>query len=201
MVIQVVTFTDCRPLHLYWQVEPDPGTQAPCPSFSQLKIQGLTLVRRFVLTSPRPAHRPRCTQHRHRYYAHWAAHAELDVGSKVFPGVSAYHSFIPRPTAHRSYSLLTLDSKLRLIALFSLGVFLVIITIVRLPINFSHGFQQVNRTTWASVSHTTSKCSNMRLKLTSHLRRLNPSLPRLSRISLPSTHSVNQLLSLWILQP
>lgn len=26
VVIQVVTFTDCRPLHLYWQVVPDPGT-------------------------------------------------------------------------------------------------------------------------------------------------------------------------------
>jgi hypothetical protein len=25
VVIQVVTFTDCRPLHLYWQVVPDPG--------------------------------------------------------------------------------------------------------------------------------------------------------------------------------
>lgn len=26
IVIQVVTFTDCRPLYLYWQVVPDPGT-------------------------------------------------------------------------------------------------------------------------------------------------------------------------------
>lgn len=25
IVIQVVTFTDCRPLRLYWQVMPDPG--------------------------------------------------------------------------------------------------------------------------------------------------------------------------------
>ena len=25
IVIQVVTFTDCRPLNLYWQVVPDPG--------------------------------------------------------------------------------------------------------------------------------------------------------------------------------
>jgi len=25
VVIQVVTFTDCRPIYLYWQVLPDPG--------------------------------------------------------------------------------------------------------------------------------------------------------------------------------
>lgn len=25
IVIQVVTFTDCRPFELYWQVVPDPG--------------------------------------------------------------------------------------------------------------------------------------------------------------------------------
>jgi hypothetical protein len=25
IVIQFVTFTDCRPLNLYWQVVPDPG--------------------------------------------------------------------------------------------------------------------------------------------------------------------------------
>lgn len=46
--------------------------------------------------------------------------------------------------------------KLRLLALFSLGFFLVIITVIRLPINFSHGFQQVNRTTWASTEALTA---------------------------------------------
>ena len=27
MVIQVVTVTECHPIHLYWQVVPDPGRQ------------------------------------------------------------------------------------------------------------------------------------------------------------------------------
>lgn len=29
VVIQVVTFTDCRPLHLYWQLVPNPGLSSP----------------------------------------------------------------------------------------------------------------------------------------------------------------------------
>jgi hypothetical protein len=41
-------------------------------------------------------------------------------------------------------------AKLRLFSLFSLGIFL-IITVIRLPLNFNHGTYQVNRTTWASV--------------------------------------------------
>lgn len=45
----------------------------------------------------------------------------------------------------------SLGNRFRLAGLFSLGVFLVAITIIRLPLNFSHGTQQVNRTTWASV--------------------------------------------------
>jgi hypothetical protein len=43
------------------------------------------------------------------------------------------------------------SAKLRLFSLFSLGIFLVIITVIRLPLNFNHGTYQVNRTTWASV--------------------------------------------------
>jgi hypothetical protein len=42
-------------------------------------------------------------------------------------------------------------AKLRLFSLFSVGLFLVAITIIRLPLNFNHGMYQVNRTTWASV--------------------------------------------------
>lgn len=42
-------------------------------------------------------------------------------------------------------------AKLRLFSLFSLGIFLVVITVIRLPLNLNHGMYQVNRTTWASV--------------------------------------------------
>jgi hypothetical protein len=37
IVVQVVTFTECRPLHLYWQVNPDPG------KCSQAQVQLITL--------------------------------------------------------------------------------------------------------------------------------------------------------------
>ncbi|KAE8147586.1 hypothetical protein BDV25DRAFT_30307 [Aspergillus avenaceus] len=41
--------------------------------------------------------------------------------------------------------------KLQLAGLFAVGLFIVVITIVRLPENASHSTAQVNRTTWASV--------------------------------------------------
>jgi hypothetical protein len=47
-------------------------------------------------------------------------------------------------------------AKLRLFTLFSLGIFLVVITVIRLPLNFDHGMAQVNRTTWASVEAFTA---------------------------------------------
>jgi hypothetical protein len=37
VVVQVVTFTECRPLHLYWQVVPNPG------NCSQAQVQLITL--------------------------------------------------------------------------------------------------------------------------------------------------------------
>lgn len=45
----------------------------------------------------------------------------------------------------------SLGERLRLAGLFSIGLFLVAITIIRLPLNFANGSAQVNRTTWASV--------------------------------------------------
>jgi hypothetical protein len=41
--------------------------------------------------------------------------------------------------------------KTQLVGLFSIGFFLVATTIIRLPLNFTAGTQQVSRTTWASV--------------------------------------------------
>ncbi|RFU24348.1 hypothetical protein B7463_g11990, partial [Scytalidium lignicola] len=111
IVIQVVTFTDCRPLHLYWQVVPDPGTCSE--ALGQLIIIG-------------------------------ALNIFTDVLLIVLP--------IPVLAGIRQ----TVWAKLRLLSLFSLGFFLVAITVIRLPINFSHGFQQVNRTTWASVESLTA---------------------------------------------
>ncbi|KAE8163811.1 hypothetical protein BDV40DRAFT_287507 [Aspergillus tamarii] len=44
-----------------------------------------------------------------------------------------------------------LMEKLQLAALFAVGFFIVIITVIRLPQNAQHSTAQVNRTTWASV--------------------------------------------------
>ncbi|KAK1141909.1 hypothetical protein N8T08_008422 [Aspergillus melleus] len=45
----------------------------------------------------------------------------------------------------------SLAEKLQLAALFAIGLFIVVITIIRLPQNAQHSTVQVNRTTWANV--------------------------------------------------
>lgn len=57
--------------------------------------------------------------------------------------------FLPMPVIFKIQR--SLVERLRIIALLSVGFFLVAITVVRLPINFANGSAQVNRTTWASV--------------------------------------------------
>lgn len=42
VVAQVVNFTDCRPLQLYWQVVPDPGVCTE--ALNQLLILGLITI-------------------------------------------------------------------------------------------------------------------------------------------------------------
>ncbi|KAK2017316.1 hypothetical protein LZ32DRAFT_665186 [Colletotrichum eremochloae] len=46
--------------------------------------------------------------------------------------------------------------KLQLYALFTLGIFIIAITVIRLPINVSNKDSQVNRTTWASTELLTA---------------------------------------------
>lgn len=49
-----------------------------------------------------------------------------------------------------------LGRKAQLFTLFTLGIFIIVITIIRLPINSSHPYSQVNRTTWASTELLTA---------------------------------------------
>ncbi|KAH6672397.1 hypothetical protein B0J14DRAFT_655281 [Halenospora varia] len=106
VVIQVAVFTDCRPIHLYWQVVPDPGTCSQ--ALGELVILG---------------------------------------GLNIFTDILLI--ILPLPTLLKVNK--SLGSKLRLVSLFSLGIFLVIITVIRLPFNIKKGGMQINRTTWASV--------------------------------------------------
>lgn len=57
-----------------------------------------------------------------------------------------------KTTSSLSRCLLTLHSrKVQIMILLTLGVFIIAITIVRLPQNHSKAYAQVNRTTWAST--------------------------------------------------
>ncbi|KPM43824.1 hypothetical protein AK830_g2811 [Neonectria ditissima] len=108
---QVVTFTECKPFHLYWQVVPDPGDCAKAQV--QLIVVGvLNIITDFMLL------------------------------------------VLPMPLV---ISLKTAwQRKAQLSALFTLGIFIIAITIIRLPINASNKDSQINRTTWASTELLTA---------------------------------------------
>ncbi|KAL7951405.1 PTH11-type GPCR protein [Trichoderma barbatum] len=110
-VVQVFTFSECKPFHLYWQVLPDPG---PCAQAQmQLIVLGvLNIVTDFMLL------------------------------------------IMPIPVIFKLKA--PLGRKAQLLTLFTLGIFIIIITIIRLPINSSHPYSQVNRTTWASTELVTA---------------------------------------------
>ncbi|OAA35057.1 hypothetical protein NOR_08149 [Metarhizium rileyi] len=111
VAVQVITFTECRPFRLYWQVVPDPG---PC---AQAPIQLLTLGSLNIVT---------------------------DLMLLILP--------IPVVALLRA----PWRRKLQLYALFTLGGFIVLVTIVRLPINYLHIDSQGSRTTWASTELLTT---------------------------------------------
>ncbi|KAL6870504.1 PTH11-type GPCR protein [Trichoderma novae-zelandiae] len=110
-IVQVFTFSECKPFHLYWQVLPDPG---PCAQAQmQLIVLGvLNIITDFMLL------------------------------------------VMPLPVILKLKA--PLGRKAQLIALFTLGIFIITITIIRLPINSSHPYSQVNRTTWASTELLTA---------------------------------------------
>ncbi|KAK4073914.1 hypothetical protein H0G86_003371 [Trichoderma simmonsii] len=110
-IVQVFTFSECKPFHLYWQVLPDPG---PCAQAQmQLIVLGvLNIVTDFMLI------------------------------------------VLPIPVILKLKA--PLARKAQLFALFTLGIFIIAITIIRLPINSSHPYSQVNRTTWASTELLTA---------------------------------------------
>ncbi|KAH6621826.1 hypothetical protein C7974DRAFT_211661 [Boeremia exigua] len=103
---QIVGFTECDPVYLYWQVVPSPGRCVQAQV--QLVVLGvLNIVTDFMLLA------------------------------------------LPIPT------LLSLQTpwrtKLRLCTICMLGLFIIVITIIRLPINSLHAAVQANRSIWAST--------------------------------------------------
>ncbi|KAK2596636.1 hypothetical protein QQS21_006312 [Conoideocrella luteorostrata] len=111
VVCQVLTFSECRPFRLYWQVVPDPGECAKAPV--QLIVLGILNI-------------------------------VTDVMLLVLP--------IPVVTIMKA----PWRRKMQLYVLFTLGFFIIVITIIRLPINSTNIDSQVSRTTWASTELLTS---------------------------------------------
>ncbi|KAI6354368.1 hypothetical protein MCOR25_008628 [Pyricularia grisea] len=104
---QITTFIECKPIQLYWQVVPDPGSCVKAQL--QLMVVGVTnIVTDFILL------------------------------------------VLPLPIVHQMLSA-TLQRKVQLVALFMLGIFIIVITAVRLPINYNNAESQLSRTTWAST--------------------------------------------------
>ncbi|KAH8650730.1 hypothetical protein BGZ61DRAFT_524615 [Ilyonectria robusta] len=106
VVVIIVIFVECHPVHLYWQVIPDPGT---CTK-AQLEL--------FVLA---------------------CFNIVTDAMLLGFP-------FLLFTTLKTTWKL-----KVRLYSLFLLGLFIIVVTIVRLPINRTNKNSQANRSMWAST--------------------------------------------------
>ncbi|KAK5995606.1 hypothetical protein PT974_04020 [Cladobotryum mycophilum] len=111
VVVQVLTFSECKPFHLYWQVLPNPGECAAAQL--QLIVLGVLniVTDAMLLVLPVP----------------------------VIFGIRA-----------------PWQRKLQLTCLFTLGIFIILITIIRLPINSGQKHSQISRTTWASTELLTS---------------------------------------------
>ncbi|KAL3421209.1 hypothetical protein PVAG01_07654 [Phlyctema vagabunda] len=105
-VVQIMTFVECRPFHLYWQVVPDPGI---C---TRARVQVIVLGTLNIFT---------------------------DILLILLP--------MPRLLKLRLSSV----TRLRIIGLFSLGIFVVIVTLIRLPLNLKNSNSQVSRTILASA--------------------------------------------------
>ncbi|TLS30031.1 hypothetical protein PpBr36_03190 [Pyricularia pennisetigena] len=104
---QITNFVECRPIELYWQVVPGPGSCVQAQV--QLIVVGVTnIVTDFILL------------------------------------------VLPLPVVCQMLSA-TWQRKVQLVALFMLGILIIIITAVRLPINHNNADSQLSRTTWASI--------------------------------------------------
>ncbi|KAL9573141.1 hypothetical protein ACKAV7_002826 [Fusarium commune] len=111
VAVQVTTFSECVPFHLYWQVVPDPGTCSKAQL--QLIVVGV-----------------------------------LNIVTDVMLLAVPIPLFFSLKTSWKR--------KLKLYVLFTLGIFIVAITVIRLPINAMNKDSQVNRTTWASTELLTA---------------------------------------------
>lgn len=129
-IVQVLTFAECKPFYLYWQVVPAPGMVKIC-YFVPL-LASLT-----VSIGP-------------------CAEAQIQlIGLGVLNIVTDFMLIIlPLPVIFKLKA--PPARKAQLVVLFTLGIFIILITIIRLPINSQNATSQVSRTTWASTELLTA---------------------------------------------
>ncbi len=147
VVVQVITFTECYPFDHYWIVLPDPGASSALSDHSLPELMMLPLPQEAVL--------------RRRFSLSLSAFSAL---SRMLCSLCCQSPFsssgsalgnceynVPQQQAPVAYGLVSAQRKLQLYALFLFGIFIVAITVVRLPQNWNNATAQVNRTTWASA--------------------------------------------------
>jgi hypothetical protein len=139
IVAQIVTFVECHPFNLYWQVVPDPGM----PRLLRDMRVNSNMNDRHMPPSTHTINHLCCSQHCHRYGTHHYAYAMVIQNEAVTQTVRS-----PRSEICAIY--LSPFRRISLIGLFSIGFLLIAIAIVRLPI-YGNGTSQVNRNTWGSV--------------------------------------------------
>jgi hypothetical protein len=120
----MVTFLECRPVHLYWQVFPDPGNCV------QAKMQLLVMgaMNMFVPNSPTPRRKQRLT-----------VTSVTDMALIIIP--------LPLVIGAR----LPMTRKFQLVVLFSVSLFVISITVIRMPIIIGDRILQKSRSLWASI--------------------------------------------------
>lgn len=139
---QISTFVECTPIELYWQLVPDPG------------MFSLFLLSLSQTCSPKhwPSHG---SNHKLTFEGNLLGSCVKAQLQLIVVGVTNIVTdfillMLPLPIVFQMLSA-TWQRKVQLVALFMLGIFVIIITAVRLPINHDQADSQLSRTTWASV--------------------------------------------------
>ncbi|KAJ5231737.1 uncharacterized protein N7469_006325 [Penicillium citrinum] len=144
VTVQIVTFTECDPFNHYWIVLPDPGIYLFFFSLSHI-----ILTFRVNFFNSSLIHIGTCCQAQLQLIV-------LDLTLLTLRSIGVLNVVTDLMLIALPIPVLVLVKrstieKLQLAVLFAVGLFIVAITIARLPQNAKNSSMQVNRTTWASV--------------------------------------------------
>ncbi|KAJ5085098.1 hypothetical protein N7532_009869 [Penicillium argentinense] len=131
VTVQIVTFTECDPFNHYWMVLPDPGIYFPRDARARFVVL-IELINPLTIVGI-------CCQ------------AQLQLIVLGVLNVITDLMLIALPIPILVLVRRSIVEKIQLGTLFAVGLFIVAITIARLPQNTKNSTAQVNRTTWASI--------------------------------------------------